>query len=118
MQYALLIYMDEQADRNETARAAMHEHFDAFTGLLVEREAMRGGAELATAATATTIQKQQATATDGVVTDGPYAELAEQLAGFYLIEAPDLDAALDLARRLPAKTVEVRPIIPQMEAGA
>ena len=45
------------------------------------------------------------------VTDGPFAETKEQLAGFYLVEARDLDEALELARALPDGTVEVRPVV-------
>jgi hypothetical protein len=77
--------------------------------LLRERDALRGGEELALSASATTLRKPG----DGeeLVTDGPYAETTEQLGGFYLVEAPDLDAALELARALPADVVEVRPLV-------
>ena len=48
-----------------------------------------------------------------MVTDGPYAETVEQLGGFYLVELPDLDAAVEAARLLPsAYTIEVRPVQP------
>ena len=56
---------------------------------------------------------------DGVsVTDGPYAETAEQLGGFYLIEAADLDEAIEIARQLPEPIVEIRPVVerPDMKA--
>ena len=46
-----------------------------------------------------------------LVTDGPFAEVAEHLVGFYLVEARDLDDALELARALPSPTVEVRPMV-------
>ena len=50
---------------------------------------------------------------DRVVTDGPYAETVEQLGGFYLVDLPDLDAAVGAARLLPsAYTIEVRPVLP------
>ena len=52
------------------------------------------------------------------VTDGPYAETAEQLGGFYLIEAADLDEAIEIARQLPEPIVEIRPVVehPDMKA--
>ena len=52
------------------------------------------------------------------VQDGPYADAKEQLGGFFVVEAPDLDAALDMAARCPAASggvVEVRPILPMMQ---
>ena len=56
-----------------------------------------------------------ATGSDTLVTDGPYAETKEQLGGFWVVEAPDLDAALEIAKRIPAQrfggAVEVRPIV-------
>ncbi len=70
---------------------------------------MRGGAELSRSATATTVRGDGAGAT---VTDGPFAEAAEQLGGFYLVEAADLDDAIALARALPEGIVEVRPVAP------
>ncbi len=48
-----------------------------------------------------------------LVTDGPFAETTEQLGGFYLVEAGDLDEALEYAKALPAVTVEVRPVVEQ-----
>jgi hypothetical protein len=70
-----------------------------------------GGERLAAAGTATTVR---AAGGRTLLTDGPFAETKEVLGGFYLVEAPDLDAALDLAERIPAVrlggSVEVRPV--------
>ncbi|WP_421739354.1 YciI family protein [Caulobacter sp.] len=113
MQYALLIHEDETIYRQDgrawTAIIAAHQ---AFAGELVAAGAMRGGAGLKTADTATTLRRSADGATH--LHDGPFAESKEQLGGFYLIEAPDLDAALAWARKLPmagAGSIEVRPVI-------
>lgn len=111
MRYALLIYGDEQRWEQageEERRRAYAEHGE-FLRMLQERDAVRGGEELASTSSATTVRKRPGE--EPLVTDGPFAEAAEQLAGFYLVEAPDLDAALELARALPSQTVEVRPVV-------
>jgi hypothetical protein len=113
MQYALLIYEDEAAYRDESGRAwqeiiAQHE---AFAAELVAQGLLRGGAGLKTVDTATTVRKAGGQHT---LHDGPFAESKEQLGGFYLIDVPDLDAALAWARKLPLAgdgAVEVRPVI-------
>jgi hypothetical protein len=111
MQYALLIYGDEKvwAARDERELKENHERHGRFMALLRSRDARLGGEELARSATATTIRHDG----DQVsVTDGPYAETAEQLGGFYLIEAADLDEAIELAEQLPEGIVEIRPVVP------
>ena len=110
MEYALLIYGDEKAwaTRDEEQRRATDEGHARFARMLQERDAMRGGKELASASTATTVRHRGG---DVSVTDGPYAEAAEVLGGFYLIEAADLDAAIALAKELPEGVVEIRPIV-------
>jgi hypothetical protein len=104
-QYLVLIYEDEAGWRAggpvaEEASAA-HRRFGATYG----GNAMVGGAALQSVATATSIR-------DGVVSDGPFAETKEVLGGYYLIEADDLDAALEIAKQVPAPFggVEVRPV--------
>ena len=113
MQYALLIHEDEAAYRDEDGRAwqAIIAAHEAFAAELVAQGLLRGGAGLKTADTATTVRKS-----DGhyALHDGPFAESKEQLGGFYLIEVPDLDAALAWARKLPLAgdgAIEVRPVI-------
>ena len=112
MQYALLIYGDEKvwAARDERELQENHERHSRYAALLRSRNAQLGGQELARSAAATTLRHDG----DQVsVTDGPYAETAEQLGGFYLIEAADLDEAIELARALPEGIVEIRPVVPQ-----
>jgi hypothetical protein len=114
MQYALLLYGDEQVWQatDEAARREIYAKHERFIKLLMERGALRGGAELAPTGAATTLRRDDDTTS---VTDGPFAETSEQLAGFYLIEAADLDEALALARELPSRVIEVRPMVPGPE---
>ena len=112
MEYALLIYGDEkewEARTDEEMRVNTERH-ERFVALLAERGVtMLGGKELALAGSATTVRRNG----DAVsVTDGPFAETAEVLGGFYLLEAADLDVVLELARELPETTIEIRPIVP------
>jgi hypothetical protein len=83
----------------------------AYTQALIEAGVMRGGAALKPSQTATTLR-----IVDGQreLHDGPYADTKEQLGGFFLIDVPDLDAALAWAARNPAAAsgaVEVRPLV-------
>jgi hypothetical protein len=110
MQYVLLIYMEEQA-MSETER----EHCYVESAQLAQ-QLHASGQYLATAplhpvATATSVRVR-----DGkrLVTDGPFAETREQLGGFFLINARDLDEAIGIAARIPGVrvgTVEIRPVI-------
>jgi hypothetical protein len=110
MEYALLIYGDDKvwSSYDEEQRRENQARHERFAKLLQERDAMRGGKELARVSAATTLRHS---GDDVSVTDGPFAETAEQLGGFYLIEAADLDEAIALARELPEATVEIRPIV-------
>lgn len=113
MQYALLIYENEDLYRTGEGRAldeiiAAHQ---ALAGELASQGILKGGSGLKTADTATTVRKSGG---QHDLHDGPYAEAREQLGGFYLVEVPDLDAALAIARRIPLAgdgAVEVRPVI-------
>jgi hypothetical protein len=110
MQYLLLIYSEPSNDpQPDEAGAAVltayHEFTDAITaeGILVAAEALEG------TESATTVRVRN---DETLMTDGPFAETKEVLAGFYLIDVPDLDAALKVAERLPGSwhgSVEVRP---------
>jgi hypothetical protein len=109
MQYMLLIYEDEAQFADEAVLADMIARHRAFVAEL--GDAFKSGSGLGATDTATTIR----TAAGGAQTlhDGPFAETREQLGGYYVVEVPDLDAALAIARRLPICTsgsVEVRPI--------
>lgn len=112
MQFLLLLYGDERADAEmseEEIRANIEEH-GVFGGDLQAAGAFVWGAALAEASTATTVTRDGAE----VVTDGPFAEGREQMGGIYVIDAPDLDAALGWARKVPRSndlTVEIRPLL-------
>ncbi|HET6946106.1 MAG TPA: YciI family protein [Gaiellaceae bacterium] len=112
MKYALLIYSSEARngfDRLPEAeqRAVMGEYY-----AISELPGTFGGAQLQPAATATTVRVE-----DGqtLTTDGPFTDTKEVLGGFYLFEADGIDAALDVASRIPAArmggSVEVRPLV-------
>lgn len=119
MHYALLIYADREAEAawasaSEERRREVYARYEAFGRLLEARGALVGGDELAGSASATTVRGEGDRA---VITDGPFAEVAEHLAGFYIVDARDLDEALEFARALPAATVEVRPTAQAQVAG-
>jgi len=120
MEYALLIYGDEKFwdARTEEDRRELDVRHATFADKLVRRGAMRLGKELAPVGSATTLRRQRESLDDAVsVTDGPFAETAEVLGGFYLIEAADLDEAIALAKELPELVVEIRPIVHHPEQG-
>jgi hypothetical protein len=108
-EYVILIYENEDAYVNaspEVWQTAMEAH-NRFAGQVGERGGkIVGGNALQPTATATSIR-------DDVVTDGPFAETQVALGGFYLIEARDLDHALEIAKLCPAPYggVEVRPVM-------
>src|ERR1700746_3947634 len=112
MQYMLLIYGEEQAAEN-MPRGQMTEVINAYmayTQALRDAKVLVASNRLRPTAAATSVRT-----TDGQikVLDGPFAETKEQLGGYYLIDVPDLDAALSWAKRCPGSrygTVEVRPI--------
>ncbi len=111
MEYAVLIASDP-SDWDRATAEERQGYFDAHTAFelaVKERGLKVSGAALQEADTATTLRHD---GTTWAVTDGPFAETVEQLSGFYLLELPDLDAALAVARLLPtAYTVEVRPVM-------
>jgi hypothetical protein len=112
MQYMLLIFGNE-AGMQAASKAEMGQMlaaYGAYTEAMKKAGIMVAGDRLQPSAAATTVR-----VTDGKtkVLNGPYAETKEQLGGYYIIEAPDLDAALSWAARCPGAshgTIEVRPI--------
>jgi hypothetical protein len=112
MQYLLLIYSNEaQIAALDPAKmgALMNEYMD-FTQGIVKGGQFKAGDRLRPTSTATTVRVR-----DGktLTTDGPFAETREQLGGYYLIEARDLDEATAIAARIPGArygSIEVRPI--------
>jgi len=112
MQYLLLIYQNEaEYAKNDAATGKkMLEEYGAFTQSIIQGGNFKGGDRLQPTTTATTVRVR-----DGktLTTDGPFAETREQLAGYYLIEAKDLDTAIAIAARIPGArigSIEVRPI--------
>jgi len=113
MQYVLLIYTPELGDDvPPEALAAEMEGYNAFTAHLRERGTLLAGEALDGVATATTVR-----VVDGrtITTDGPFAETKEALGGYYLIDCPNLDDAIEAAKRIPSVVrfghpVEVRPV--------
>jgi hypothetical protein len=118
MEFALLIYGDEKTwtEAGPDEKREMYAQHDRFTKMLQERGALRGGAELDASATARTIRN--GAGGDVSVTDGPFAETAEQFGGFYIVEAAGIDEAVELGRELPGAIVEVRPLVPTPESGS
>lgn len=110
MKYMLLIYSDENAWTDSEREDCFAESTE-LTHDLSARGQFRGASPLQSVATATSVRlrggKRQ-------VTDGPFAETREQLGGYFLVEAKDLDEAIGIAARIPAArkgTVEVRPVL-------
>ena len=114
MQYLLLIYSREaeEAAMDAKALSSMMSEYTSFTQSIVQAGQLRGADRLRPTAAATTVRVR-----DGKVltTDGPFAETREQLGGYYLVEAKDLDEALGIAARIPGARygcIEVRPTWP------
>jgi hypothetical protein len=113
MKYLLLIYADERAYEamSEDERREMYAAYDELMKDVGAGGQMLGGEELAPTSSATSVQVRGG---ERLVTDGPYAETKEQLGGYFLIDVADLDAAIDIAARIPsvhAGTIEVRPLV-------
>jgi hypothetical protein len=115
MRYAILIYDEDTANPPaeppppEVIQPVM-EAYTAYTEMLRDRQVYLGGEALQPVPTATTVRVR-----DGqtLTTDGPFAETKEALGGFYLVDAKDLDEALELAAKCPGAlvgSIEVRPI--------
>jgi hypothetical protein len=113
MQYLLLIY-DNEADWTKLPEAdknAMYQEYGQFTQSIMQSGHHKAGHQLQPISTATTVRVRDK---KRVVTDGPFAETKEQLGGFYMIEAKDLDDAIAVAARIPSArvgSIEVRPIV-------
>jgi len=112
MNYTILIYESEHdwsARTDGKRKDAYWGAYRAYTKALADAGIMVGGAGLQPPAAATTVRQRDA---KRQVQDGPYAETKEQLGGFYVINVPDLDTALEWAARCPGAAggaVEVRP---------
>ena len=113
MRYMLLIYDDEKlwGKMSEAERQQIFGEYMQFSGDIRKSGNYHAGAALQPTSTATSVRLR-----DGkrVVTDGPFAETREQLGGYYLVDAKDLDEAIALAARIPSArigTIEVRPVM-------
>ena len=114
MKYLLLIYDNEATFANlpQAEQLKIFEEYMDYSRRIKKDGNYMAGEALEPISTATTVRVK-----DGktVTTDGPFAETREQLGGFYLVEAKDLDEAIKLASGIPAArtgTIEVRPIMP------
>ncbi|QNI34553.1 YciI family protein [Alloacidobacterium dinghuense] len=112
MQYLLLLYANESGWDQMTSEQQQQGYaaYMAYTEALKAAGALKGSNRLRPTATATTVRANNG---KSQVLNGPYADTKEQLGGYYLIDAPDLDAALAWAARCPGSghgTVEVRPV--------
>ena len=101
MQYVLLIYGNEQhwGTLSEAEQGQVMQEFMAFTKSIAQSGHYRAGNELHPTSRATTVRVRDK---KRMVTDGPFAETKEQLGGYYLVEAKDLDEAVAIAARIPS----------------
>jgi hypothetical protein len=110
MKYLLLIYMTENVI-NESERQDCYMESMQLCHDLQSAGQFITASPLQSVSTATSVRVREG---KRLVTDGPFAETREQLGGFYMIDAPDLDAAITIASRIPGArkgTVEIRPIV-------
>jgi hypothetical protein len=113
MQYLLMIYRNEAELGTMTPadRKNMTAEYGVFTQSIIQSGHFKAGDGLQPTSTATTVRVREGKT---LTTDGPFAETREQLGGYYLVEAKNLDAAIEIAARIPgAKTgsIEVRPVM-------
>ena len=112
MKYALLIYPRDAAERAERLPEEEQQSILAEYLALMQEPGVLGAEQLQPAESATTVRVEDGRA---LMTDGPFADTKEILGGLYLLEADDLDRALDIAARIPAArlggAVEVRPLV-------
>jgi len=122
MKYMLLVYMDEQAMTDEEREHCYVESAQLTQDLNAKGQYL-GAGPLNSVSTATSVRVREG---KRLVTDGPFAETREQLGGYYVIEAADLDEAISIAERIPPArfgTIEIRPVmeiegLPTSEARA
>ena len=119
MEFLAMIYADESAweRMSDDDRGAAYEEYGEFSQAARAAGVLVAGAELGPTSAATTLRTR-----DGrqLVTDGPYAEVKEALGGFFILECPSFDEALDWAARIPGAhhgAVEVRPIYVDEESS-
>jgi hypothetical protein len=116
MKYMLLIHDDEKAFQglSEAERQAIYAEYGKYSQEIAASGHLVDGSELQPTSAATSVKVRGG---KRLVTDGPFAETREQLGGYYLVDAKDLDEAIALAARIPSArtgTIEVRPLMPSM----
>lgn len=117
-QYMLLIYAPRDGGPPPDEMAAEMPRWFEYTAALRESGAMVAGEALEPTAAATTVRVRDG---ETVISDGPFAETKEALGGYYLVDVPDLDAALEWAARIPNVgygSIEVRPVVVFPDSGA
>ncbi|MDH4391115.1 MAG: YciI family protein [Aquabacterium sp.] len=112
MQYMLMIYSDETAEATMTEADAQAEiaAYGAYAGAMAQAGVLVGGERLCPTSSATRVRIRSGKT---ALLNGPYADTREQLGGYFMIDVPDLDAALHWAARCPTAphgTIEVRPV--------
>ena len=111
MQYMLLIYETEGRKLSPAEYGQLHQEYMTFTQDIVKSGQFKAGDPLEPTSTATAVRVRNGKT---VTTDGPFAETKEQLGGYYIVEAKDLDEAVAIAARIPGArtgTIEVRPVM-------
>ena len=119
MHYLLLIYHNEAEWAKLTPAQAepIYMQYRALREDLQKKGKYLGGSQLKPTATATTVRVRNG---KRLATDGPFAETKEQLGGFFLVDASDLDEAMAIAARIPAASdgsIEVRPLVVQAQSA-
>lgn len=114
MQYLLLIYLEESRwERlNDPEQQKIYQQYRDLIADLQQQGKFLGGHELQPTSTATTVRVRGGKQS---ITDGPFAETKEQLGGYFLVEAENLDEAMAIAARIPSAnqgSIEVRPVVP------
>jgi hypothetical protein len=114
MRYMLLIYDKESqwAEMSDTDRGKIFQEYGTFTEGIRKSGHYLAGDPLQPTSMATTVRVKNG---KPITTDGPFAETREQLGGYYIVEAKDLDEATTIAARIPSArlgSIEVRPIMP------
>jgi hypothetical protein len=120
MKYMLLIYDDEKgwAKMTEAERQQIFGEYGQLTQQVKADGQWVAGSQLHPTSAATSVQVRNG---KRLLTDGPFAETREQLGGYYLVEARDLDEAIGIASRIPSArlgTIEVRPVVDVAAASA
>jgi hypothetical protein len=120
MKFMLMLFGDESrfAEMTPEQQAEGMKGWDAYTRAAIDAGVHLGGEGLQPSSTATTIRIQPSG--EPIVSDGPFAETKEQIAGYYLLDCKDLDDALAWARRIPMPggNVEVRPVMDYDAVGS